>query len=567
MKKRLPSRVLIQRLCFLKSKSVLRPQTFLSLVRKCHIITLVFVSATLSHAQNLKYELVDVAFYQLPLRPFGPSVQTFSASINQIDSDLEPEQIDSLQKTGLQIPGYVKVKTGGDVHIELLTNNLVITNREVKDSPLEYEGNGNKTVTHQYKYAITYAFPIKLRITSNGSVIEDRDLPSVFTTEYVPRDNTSLANLQNEFDTDHYFIPGLIQDRIDELKIELKDWLFNNYGKGLAYEVIQVGYVKDKKESYDDVNAASAILRDAFKHQSKEADYLSDDIKSKVRNAIATFEKALTEASEEKKARINPKIAGMIQYNIALCHYLLRDFSKAELHLNLVGNTANTTEVEVANLREKITDKRLRLAARERIPVEDKIKIQAVQTIAAPSDKLARDYVVGKPGDTLEIRIVMPSAYTMPYGDSVALQEKIIVMKGDKKVELYAGEIYGYSFKGVFRESLSWIKDTNTRPWTYEKKFCERIVTGAIPVFKCYNVEHSPYNASEKIVTTSLYFRKDDKLLTPGFLNFNKGAAKIVEDYPALAEKVRNGGYQRQDFVRIIEEYNSWVRQNLVANR
>jgi hypothetical protein len=42
--------------------------------------------------------------------------------------------------------------------------------------------------------------------------------------------------------------------------------------------------------------------------------------------------------------------------------------------------------------------------------------------------------------------------------------------------------------------------------------------------------------------------------------NFDKHMSRLVEDYPALAEKIRNKeeGYQYQNLESIIREYNSW---------
>jgi hypothetical protein len=57
-----------------------------------------------------------------------------------------------------------------------------------------------------------------------------------------------------------------------------------------------------------------------------------------------------------------------------------------------------------------------------------------------------------------------------------------------------------------------------------------------------------------------MYYKKGDQLLEVMFLNFNRGVSKLVADYPELSERVKNGAYQREDFVKIISEYNEWMK-------
>jgi len=160
----------------------------------------------------------------------------------------------------------------------------------------------------------------------------------------------------------------------------------------------------------------------------------------------------------------------------------------------------------------------------------------------------------------MDVRFVMPSHDSMPFGDSVWMEDQIIVLKDNKRVEIYPQEIHGYSYKGVYKESLRWVKDMNTSPWTYENKFCRRLVSGAIPVYKYYYVTTSMQNRTKQIVATRMYYRKGDQLLEVMFLNFNRGVSKLVADYAELSERVKNGAFQREDFVKIIEEYNAWAK-------
>jgi hypothetical protein len=56
-----------------------------------------------------------------------------------------------------------------------------------------------------------------------------------------------------------------------------------------------------------------------------------------------------------------------------------------------------------------------------------------------------------------------------------------------------------------------------------------------------------------------MYYRKNDQFLEVMFLSFNRTVSKLVSDHRELSEKVRSGGFKRNDFLGIIKEYNTWT--------
>jgi hypothetical protein len=525
------------------------------------IFTVLFaLTAIVCFAQNINYESRDLAFFRYPLKPLDPSAKTYSSSLQDLSSG-ETRQRDSSLIRALRIEGYERVRENGDVQLELIISPLAVTSKETKDIPLESESGGKKTVIHQYSYFITYSFPAKLRITCKGKLIADQDLPGNYSTGYFPRDRTSLTNLQQEYDNDFYFLDGLRQKRVEDRVIEIRNYLASNYGKGIFFEIIDVGYVKDKKGLYDDVNKPYALILNAFEYAHKKQTYLDETYKSKLSEAITQIEEVLKESSDDKKARIDPKVTAMLQYNKALALWGLHEMNKAEEQLTKIEKVSVNTLGVKLSLKNKIQDRRARLAVNGLLG--GPVYVAAEITPSAPLlIKPTRDYVVGRAGDTLDVRFINPSLDVMTYGDSVWLQDRIIIMKGDKRVELNPPDIHGYCFKGVFRESLIWQKNTNNTTVEYEKKFCQRIVSGPISVYRYYNVINSFSDPREKVVTKKMYYKKDDKLREVMFLNFNKGVSKLIVENKELSERVQSGAYGREDFSKIMEEYNVWSKAN-----
>ncbi|SKC84327.1 tetratricopeptide repeat protein [Ohtaekwangia koreensis] len=522
---------------------------------------LLFLAIGITFSQNVKYESKGIYFYRYPMKPLDKSVRTYSCRLEDLGDDLSPWQRDTLQRA-MSIPGITNVRENGDVQLELIVNELSITNRETRDKPLETEQNGKKSTLHQYWYDVTYSFPMKIRVVSKGQTITEQDLTGFFNTKFYPTDRSSLTALEKEYDRDYTFKNNLRSERISQRKEEIRSWLFSNYGYGLVLEGIEIGYIKDKNDEYSDLTQALTLLYVAYTYADKKKDYVDDTFKTKVNEAIAMWEKALLESSEDKKARIDQKVTAMIQCNIALAYYGLNDFDKAEEWLQKIRKAASETERVAHSLRRMLQDKRARFAANGLIAGMPAATASTNQptSIGSASAAPARNYIVITPGDTVNVRFIIPSHDVMPFGDTLWLEDQIVVMKDNNRVEIYPSQIHSYCYKGIVRESLTWVKDMNVTPWLYEKKFCQRVLSGAIPVYRYSYVTTSMRDHTEKIVKSTIYYKKGDQLLEVMFLNFNRGVSKLVADYPELSERVKSGAYQREDFVKVMKEYNAWAK-------
>jgi tetratricopeptide (TPR) repeat protein len=512
-------------------------------------------------SQNIKYESQWIYFYRYPLKPLGASVKTYSAVLEELNPDMEPAQRDTLRKA-FQIPGLTKVKEDGDVQLELIVSPLTITNKETKDQPTETDRNGKKSVMHQYSYLITYSFPMKIRVISRGRVVTEQDFSGFFTTNYFPQNNTSLSAMQSEFDEDYSFKDKLRDERVEGRKNELRNWLSSNYGSGMVPADVEIGYVKDKKGEYPDLTKAFSLLHEAYAAANKKKEYLDDAFHAKANDAIAIWEKALEEASDDKKARIDRKVTSMVYCNLAWAFYGLNEFDKVEEYLQKIKKAGYETDMAAQLLKDMTLDKRARLIANGLIQGTPPPEAAQEESRPLAAERQYRDYIIDAKGDTIDAHFLIPSQDVMPYGDSVWLEDQVVVWKGTKTIEYYPTQIQGYCYKGVFRESLTWPRDRNTLPWTMEHKFARRLVDGAISVYRYYSVAPSIHNPNTMGVSSQMYYRKDNQLLEVMFLNFDKAVSKIVAGYPALAERVRSGAYRREDFIKIMEEYNAWTRKH-----
>ncbi len=514
-------------------------------------------------AQNINLESQRTTIYRYPLHPLDKSLKTYSVSLQELGSFLEPGLKDSLLRKALVLPGYEKVKAGGDVQIELIMNPLSVTSKELKDEPRTIEKDGVKTTAHQYWYAIGYNFPTRIRLLAKGEVITEQDFPGFFNTEYYPRNRNSESGIQQEYDNDYHFKNKLLGDRVDDRKREIRDWLFSNYGYGLTPRLIDVGTVKDKKGEYADVSKGFSLMMTAFASTDQKKNYLDDDYKSKLREAIGIFEKTLTEFSTDKKARIDEKVAAMLHYNIALAQYGLHELDDAEERLTLVKDGTRPTQTAAYRLKEEIQDRRMRLVANGLMKGEMPAPLPrpSQQAVTAPPKMGTnyRDYLVFSSGDTLDVKFVMPSREVMPYGDTLWLQDKVIVIEEGKPTEILARDIMSFAYNGVIRETFSKVVDTSTTPFKIEYKMCARIETGVISLYNCHEVAASFSDPNKKFVKSFPYYKKGDKFEVAVFGNFNRGVSKLVSEHSELSERVKNGAFMKDDLAKIVREYNAWA--------
>lgn len=512
-------------------------------------------------AQNINFEWQRTTMYRYPLHPLDKSLKTYSASIQELGSLLQDYHRDSLLDKGLVLPGYEKLKAGGDIQIELVISPLSITNKELKDQPLTNEKDGVKTITHQYWYELKYSFPTKIRLTARGEVVTEQDFPGFYTSDYYPRNRNSQAAIQQEYDNDYHFRNKLLGEKIDERKKEIREWLFSNYGYGLTPRLIDIATIKDKKNEYPDVTKGFSLMMTAFASTDQKRDYLDVEFKQKLGEAISIYEVALQEFSPEKKSRINDKVAAILHYNIALAQYGLHELDAAEQRLTLVKDGTKPTQTAAYRLKEEIQDRRLRLVANGLMegvlpsepPKPTKAKEQLTNEAAS-----YRDYIVFVNGDTVEAKFIMPSKEVMPYGDSVWLQDQVIVLEEGKTIEVQAKDIASYSYQGVVRETYSRVEDSSTIPFKMEYKMCKRVETGVISLYECYKVEPSFRDPSQKFVRAYPYYKKGDKFEIAIYGNFNRGVSKLVAEYPELSERVKNGEFMKDDLRKIVREYNEF---------
>ncbi len=517
-------------------------------------LSLLYACPAALSAQNLKTEEVATTFYRLPLKRLNPEFKTWSLHIQDMGGGVNRMQYEHIDSQ-IRWPGFDRVATQPDVLVELVITPLTVTSKEVKDVPLETTQNGNKVTVHQYWFQLTYSYLMKLRMSANGKLIAEQDFGSAaYGAEYYPQDRSSKASLDKEWNNDQYFIPKLRAEKVEQITNSMKQWLSSHYGYGFASEYFSLGYVKDKDDKYADLSEALAKFREALLYAKGKKDYLDEPFKSLCDQAVTIWKTGLLEVSSEKKARINPKVTEVIWQNLVLVAYANQQYDLVEQYFLDMPPPDNSMRFFQANIRASIADKKLRASS---VPVVVDSPVEPPSASTPPT----HDFILDRKGDTLFVKIILPPSATMPHGDSIWMQERVIVWEDNRQVTLQPTDISAYSYLGKYYEAYTWIDFQAKDPATRAKgMFVKRVLNGAIPIYVGYTPKPSLSDPTKIWIEKSTYYKEDGAIVSAGFLNFKKGVSKLVANHTSLAAKVQSGEYGREDFVKIIQEYNEWVK-------
>lgn len=511
-------------------------------------------------SQNINYEWVNVKFYRPPLQPLDVSERSFSIDVVDVSNQLETAEAETLRHT-IDLPGFRRVRDHAAVKVEIVLSGASITSKELNDKPLTIEKDGVKSLYHQYHYLLNCSFPTKLRLSVNGQYIE-QDFPAFFQTKYHGRNSSNEMAFHEEYERDYSFRQSMYREKLAERVKEINTFLSSQYGYSLHPEHFSVGYVKDKHNEYADLTRGMALIHELLLSTDGNEEYLDEAFRAKSAETLAIFESVLSESSTDKKARINPKVTAMIHHNLALLSFGLQDFGTARHHLQQASKGSNGTQAEAASLLDKVVDYEKRMLRSRNKSFREASKGEVAIDDRPPISSITHDnYIVGKQNDTLRVAFAFPPAYEMPFGDSVWIQDRIIIDGEQRQITLGPQDIRGFCRNGIYYEALWWVDDLTVRPWTTAHQFCKEIVRGEITVFACHEV-NTDDEGHKSILTNEYYNDGSEGYKQAMFLSFKRGVSKLVADYPELSERVRNGEFTRDDFVAIVRAYNEYKQSH-----
>lgn len=342
------------------------------------IAALAFITAS---AQNVKRESVQVEYISRPSEPLPAGVTTYNVVINQsyrdqFEAELQQWEIDTqlAQETyAAEMEAYNAKGTGAKILERALLDEkkpqLVLPRKPVAterifepgiiSSKIDMQGmtrtEGGATVTIEiqyfegsapedgqqeikdkegnvsYKYYRTMKYRQPVRVTlqlPDGSIAIDEVLTSSedFTT-YTSDKYTSKSALNKAWNQTS------VNNRLSQRSVEagciaINSILNDRFCFSKKTRPMTIYHAKTKKKvDYTDLNNAALDMKMAMEKYIDRPEEASEGIRA----CVEVWERVLTEADfENKKARINRKMAGLLYLNLINANIWLEDYDRVD---------------------------------------------------------------------------------------------------------------------------------------------------------------------------------------------------------------------------------------------
>ena len=222
-----------------------------------------------------------------------------------------------LASSHLTLYGYDRVEADGDIKISVDLHDFEwFEPTTIMKEQSYYNKTTQQTEKRQVRYyQIKYRHPATVTITKNGSILYNGVLEaSNEFTELEVKDMPSRTNLEK----------ASVISTLDKVG----SFINSEYGFARITKSTKVGYVKNKKGEYDDLEEAKDFAVSGYQASVDDND---EAAKSDVEQAVKVWEKALNESDlEDRKARIDEKVTTMIHFNLLVAYMYLNNFDACQ---------------------------------------------------------------------------------------------------------------------------------------------------------------------------------------------------------------------------------------------
>ncbi|NMM48248.1 hypothetical protein [Marinigracilibium pacificum] len=290
-------------------------------------------------AQNLDRNNVSFSRLRLPLTPLPENVKYYNPKLDlgyiyMADSKTE---VENLLMNSIKIDGLERGPSGDDC-LTIMARLETYYKSEVRYIETEKSvKRGDATVKVKYhSLTFDYKYPLYYELTLPGSYeadskgfINNSQLMQTFTS----KEYENKSDLYKWWNENYKTIQAnLRKELLNKNASSLANLLDNRFGyKQIKDSEMFFTVKKFKKHDYSDLDEAFAIAKEGLEMMQADQPLPSDAARSTMTKAVDIWVKALNEADlEDRKVRINSKVAGAIANNLVNLYTLMGDFNKAQ---------------------------------------------------------------------------------------------------------------------------------------------------------------------------------------------------------------------------------------------
>ncbi len=305
----------------------------------------------------MKKTILTISFFGLTLFAFGQGIKELKTESSYLVYPKIPIEKIDIEKAKIEFAhGPVVVSDNKSVHKE--TNLCKAKGAKLKDAQ----------AIDNYYYKIEYTSPdafVRIKNEADEVVYMEKTSNKVSDYDYFGKNEC-------------YFLEAILESAYKKMKDSNDSMIVANeesamYKKAQDFvkeslsfyyqdENIEVYYIKDSKEyQYPELEKAANTAVEGY--TSLKNNYSAQEGKDKLLSAVQVWEKTVEEKDlNDKKARINRRIAGRLYHNIAIAYAYCQDFEKALVSINaglaMYPGTSNNFTVLCESLRSRLYDQK-----------------------------------------------------------------------------------------------------------------------------------------------------------------------------------------------------------------
>lgn len=549
-----------------------------------------FTFSTLS-AQKVKLRNHQGAYMvtQLPDKVLDPSIKTYSTLIQNNSTELWGMGMKKtdLEYKYLKIHGLQRVKTKGDLLIELNIGQFKIVKEELKETLKSLKG-GTEASNKQYHYEFQYHMPISMAVYNGDEKIYSslKEQTSVTQKFSSPKFATSAAASKNR---KQYYSQWINTPRADEINKKAMNY-YKSLNARYGYKPIEVPFKLHKpnaKKAPDQEAFANEVVKTAELLVSLKANApIPAELKAQLADQVSAWSEAGKGYSPTDKTQA--KLFQAYTYNAMQTAFVIEDFATAKsLAQTLIDNSTDKAfakkiindigKAEEAMKRVGVSSRYLALASEEaELAAAESGKGNSLATATADE---ARDQALGLHEYAKEFPIKLTSRaekisegiLVVDYSD----YEDAYFFRGGNVAYFVGNDEVGYTKKEL---NLSRYNAFQLGERSFELIHPKTSLTGGGNVaysivelvestdkMQLYTIHPANRDDVGQVSLTGNFMikktgDKHQNLNGVKYLNFKKAFSKYIADCPALAEQVAAGKYKRskiEDLMKIVEAYTN----------
>lgn len=341
------------------------------------VLLLIFLAVNccqISFGQNIKGDDQKFTYVRMPLRPLPASIKTYKLETLVPNFPFNSYSFNRTSAVAtlngsLKLDGYESSNEVADLEMFVKVEPFYYSNPSMRSRTVEETRDKATIKVTYYWLEVMYNLPVHFRMTNkidNVAIFDSyvggsREYSMFRTPEF--RTSTEASNYYESQKSGH--LQKLIETSFNEAANWISGYVKSNYDFAQVAIKQEVLTARHKKEDYSDLDTAQAIALRAYALIKADRSKGFIEFAAAIQPALDIWVKVLQEADvNNKKARVDAKVANAIMHNLSDAYIWLNEFDKANEMINKAEENGKR-DYWVADARKASADRSSRKVANQ----------------------------------------------------------------------------------------------------------------------------------------------------------------------------------------------------------